>query len=59
MWSPIVEILNGPDVYEGDRGKLKLISDICINYDNAKTKNDFKKLIDEIKCIADNQLKIK
>lgn len=57
MWSPIVNILNSDvDVYEGDKGKLRLISDICVGYDNAKTVSDFKKLIDEIKNIADNQL---
>lgn len=48
-----------PDIYKGDKGTLLYISDLCIDYDNAKSIKSLKHLIDEIKEIADNQLNSK
>ena len=46
-----------PKCYQGNLGALLLISDICNGYDGYKTVEELKSLIDEIKTIADNQLK--
>lgn len=46
-----------PKCYQGNLGTLLLISDLCIDYDGYKSAGKLKELIDEIKEIADEQIK--
>lgn len=44
--------------YNGYKGALKLIADIAYNYDNQKSEEELKKLIDEIREEAIRALKL-
>lgn len=47
------------DLYKGQEGALRLIADLAYDYDNAKTEDQLKELIDEMRNISIKALEIK
>lgn len=45
-------------LYKGHKGALRLIADIAVDYDNARSEKELKELIDEIRKEALTALKL-